>query len=75
MAQLSDRAGVLQRQLQRLLSRYLGLTPKWLIQRRRLHDPSDRLDVSHHMTDVRAIPRLEPRGGAHIGHQVCRPVA
>lgn len=29
--------------MQRLLRRYLGLTPKWLIQRRRLHEALDRL--------------------------------
>ncbi len=43
VADLSERAGLSQRQLQRLVGRYLGLTPKWLIQRRRLHDASDRL--------------------------------
>ncbi|MGB3187694.1 MAG: helix-turn-helix transcriptional regulator [Ornithinimicrobium sp.] len=43
VAELSARAGWSERQLQRVLRRYLGLTPKWLIQRRRLHEASDRL--------------------------------
>lgn len=43
VAELSDRAGWSERQLQRVLRRYLGLAPKWLIQRRRLHEATDRL--------------------------------
>ncbi len=43
VTQLCDRSGWSQRQLQRVLNRYLGLTPKWLIQRRRLHEATDRL--------------------------------
>lgn len=43
VADLSARVGWSQRQLQRVLRRYLGLSPKWLIQRRRLHEATDRL--------------------------------
>lgn len=43
VADLSARAGWSQRHLQRVLRRYLGLSPKWLIQRRRLHEATDRL--------------------------------
>ncbi len=43
VTQLCDRSGWSERQLQRGLNRYLGLTPKWLIQRRRLHEATDRL--------------------------------
>ena len=35
---LAARVGVTERSLQRLTERHLGLTPKWLIQRRRLHE-------------------------------------
>lgn len=35
---LAGRVGVEERSLQRLTVRHLGLTPKWLIQRRRLHE-------------------------------------
>ena len=43
VAQLCERFGVSERSLQRLLRRRLGLSPKWLIQRRRLHEASERL--------------------------------
>ena len=36
VTQLVDRLGLSERALQRLTGRFLGLTPKWLIQRRRL---------------------------------------
>lgn len=42
-AQLSVEIGLSERALQRLVSRRLGLTPKWLIQRRRLHEAAERL--------------------------------
>lgn len=40
---LADAFGVSERQLQRLTQDRLGLTPKWLIQRRRLHEATLRL--------------------------------
>lgn len=43
VADLCERAQRSERHLQRVLRRYLGLTPKWLIQRRRLHEATDRL--------------------------------
>ncbi|MBP2419152.1 helix-turn-helix domain-containing protein [Microlunatus capsulatus] len=42
-AQLAAETGLSERALQRLVSRRLGLTPKWLIQRRRLHEAAARL--------------------------------
>lgn len=41
--ELARRWGLTERSLQRLVSRRLGLTPKWLIQRRRLHEAAARL--------------------------------
>jgi AraC-like DNA-binding protein len=41
--QLCDRAQLSERSLQRLLRRRIGLTPRWLIQRRRLHEAAGRL--------------------------------
>ncbi|MDN5724909.1 MAG: helix-turn-helix domain-containing protein [Propionibacteriales bacterium] len=41
--QITERFGVSERTLQRLLLRRIGLTPKWLIARRRLHEVSERL--------------------------------
>ena len=43
VAQLCAETGLGERALQRLLQRRLGLTPKWLVQRRRLHEAADRL--------------------------------
>lgn len=43
VAQLAEHAGRSERSLQRLVRRRLGLSPKWLIQRRRLQDASLRL--------------------------------
>ncbi len=43
VAQVAEHAGLSERSLQRLLQRRLGLTPKWLIQRRRLQEASLRL--------------------------------
>ncbi|MCK0111564.1 AraC family transcriptional regulator [Ornithinimicrobium sp. F0845] len=40
---LAQRVGLGDRALQRLTVGLLGLTPKWLIQRRRLHDAADQL--------------------------------
>jgi AraC-like DNA-binding protein len=43
VAQAAEHLGYSERSLQRLLQRRLGLTPKWLIQRRRLQEASLRL--------------------------------
>ncbi|MHB1137952.1 MAG: helix-turn-helix domain-containing protein [Microthrixaceae bacterium] len=43
VAQLAEHFGCSERSLQRLVRRRLGLTPKWLIQRRRLQEASLRL--------------------------------
>lgn len=43
VAQLCERFHVSERSLQRLTARRLGLSPKWLIQRRRLHEAAELL--------------------------------
>lgn len=43
VAQVAARFAVSERTLQRLLARRVGLSPKWLIQRRRLHEAAERL--------------------------------
>jgi AraC-like DNA-binding protein len=43
VAQVCERFGLSERSLQRLVHRRLGLTPKWLIQRRRLQEAAERL--------------------------------
>ena len=49
VAEIAERFGLNERSLQRLVQRRIGLTPKWLIQRRRLHDAAARLR-DHHAT-------------------------
>ncbi len=46
VAQLCAETGLSERALQRLIHRRLGLTPKWLIQRRRLHEAAEQLRTS-----------------------------
>jgi AraC-like DNA-binding protein len=41
--QVCERFAVSERTLQRLTARRIGLSPKWLIQRRRLHEAAERL--------------------------------
>jgi AraC-like DNA-binding protein len=43
VAQVSEEFDLSERALQRLVNRRLGLTPKWLIQRRRLQEAAERL--------------------------------
>ena len=43
VAELADRVGVGERQLQRICRRRIGLSPKWLLQRRRLQEAAARL--------------------------------
>jgi AraC-like DNA-binding protein len=43
VGQVCDEFGIGERALQRLTARRIGLSPKWLIQRRRLHEAAERL--------------------------------
>jgi AraC-like DNA-binding protein len=43
VGQICDKFAISERSLQRLAARRIGLSPKWLIQRRRLHEASERL--------------------------------
>src|SRR5262249_50421986 len=43
VAEIADRIGVNQRTLQRLFGRYVGVGPKWVIQRYRLLEATDQL--------------------------------
>jgi AraC-like DNA-binding protein len=44
--ELATRFGLTPRRLERLVARYVGLTPKWMIQRRRLQEAAARLGAS-----------------------------
>lgn len=43
VSQVCEKFAISERSLQRLTARRIGLTPKWLIQRRRLHEAAERL--------------------------------
>jgi len=44
---LTQRYGINLRRLQRLFARYVGVNPKWVIQRYRLHEAAERLAEGH----------------------------
>ena len=69
--QLCEAAGLSERALQRLVQRRLGLTPKWLVQRRRLQEAAERLraaDVS--LAETAAV--LGYADQAHFGRDFAR---
>ena len=56
VAQVCEEFGLSERALQRLVHRRIGLTPKWLIQRRRLQEAAERLRTSDtSLADVAAV--------------------
>lgn len=59
VAQVCEHVGLSERSLQRLVHRRVGLTPKWLIQRRRLQEAAERL---------RAHPRSLAEVAAVLGY-------
>jgi AraC-like DNA-binding protein len=44
VADVTDRTGIGTRRLQRLFATYVGVPPKWVIRRARLHEAVERLD-------------------------------
>lgn len=54
VGQLCERVGLSERALQRLTARRLGLSPAWLIRRRRLHEAADRLRGEGRLAEVAA---------------------
>ena len=70
MTRVSDMArevGLTERSLQRLVEQRLGLSPKWLVQRRRLHDAVEALKAgSTGLADMAAV--LGYTDQAHFTH-------
>lgn len=54
VGQVCDEFGLSERSLQRLTARRLGLSPKWLIQRRRLQEAAERLTLRSPPVDLAA---------------------
>jgi AraC-like DNA-binding protein len=56
VAQVCEETGLSERAVQRLVQRRLGLTPKWLVQRRRLQEAAERLRTgSTPLVEVAAV--------------------
>jgi AraC-like DNA-binding protein len=54
VSQVCEEFGIGERALQRLTARRIGLSPKWLVQRRRLHEAAERLRA-HERVDLAAV--------------------
>lgn len=66
VGQLCTRFGIGERALQRLTARRLGLTPAWLIRRRRLHEAADGLRGTEDLAQLAA--RLGYADQSHFTH-------
>jgi AraC-like DNA-binding protein len=67
VADLAEHVGLSERSLQRLVEQRIGLSPKWLIQRRRLHDAVEGLKAgTTSLADMAA--RLGYADQAHFTH-------
>lgn len=66
VGQICEKFAIAERTLQRLLARRIGLSPKWLIQRRRLHEAAERLrDTDRDLARIAA--ELGYSDQAHFG--------
>ena len=67
VGQICDKFALGERSLQRLAARRIGLSPKWLIQRRRLHEASERLRAAGSVDLARVASDLGYADQAHFG--------
>lgn len=67
VGQICDKFAISERSLQRLAARRIGLSPKWLIQRRRLHEASERLREQGSVDLARVAADLGYADQAHFG--------
>ncbi|WP_408897383.1 helix-turn-helix domain-containing protein [Nocardioides sp. R1-1] len=66
VSQVCEKFGIGERALQRLTRRRIGLSPKWLVQRRRLHDAADLLRAGEHVDLARVAADLGYADQAHF---------
>ena len=66
VSQVCAKFGIGERALQRLARRRIGLSPKWLIQRRRLHDAADLLRRGEQLDLARIAAELGYADQAHL---------
>ena len=67
VGQVCEKFAIGERSLQRLTARRIGLTPKWLIQRRRLHEAAERLSGEERPDLARVAADLGYADQAHFG--------
>jgi AraC-like DNA-binding protein len=67
VGQVCEKFAIGERSLQRLTARRIGLTPKWLIQRRRLHEAAERLTDPDRPDLARVAADLGYADQAHFG--------
>ena len=65
--QITERFGMTERTLQRLTARRIGLSPKWLIQRRRLHEAAELLRAGDPPDLAQLALKLGYADQAHFG--------
>jgi AraC-like DNA-binding protein len=63
---VAERTGIGKRSLQRLFSEYVGVSPKWVIQRYRLHEAVERLDAGQHVNLAQLAVELGYFDQAHF---------
>jgi AraC-like DNA-binding protein len=67
VGQVCEKFAITERTLQRLTARRIGLSPKWLIQRRRLHEAAERLAGDERPDLARVAADLGYADQAHFG--------
>ena len=67
VSQVCEKFAITERTLQRLTARRIGLSPKWLIQRRRLHEAAERLAEVEKPDLARVAADLGYADQAHFG--------
>jgi len=67
VGQVCEKFAITERTLQRLTARRIGLSPKWLIQRRRLHEAAERLAGDDRPDLARVAADLGYADQAHFG--------
>jgi AraC-like DNA-binding protein len=68
VAELAARHGVVPRTLQRLFRRYVGVGPKWVLQRYRMHEAAERMLVEPEIDLARLALDLGYADQAHFGN-------
>ncbi len=68
VAELANRHGVAPRTLQRLFRRYVGVGPKWVLQRYRMHEAAERMLIDPDLDLARLALDLGYSDQAHFGN-------